>query len=59
MGKFTDEFYDDFYGKQYVAEKERKDNRYKSIIEEFDNLSLEERVNKLIECYAFNEAYRE
>ena len=59
MGKFTDELYDDFYGRQYAAEKERKDNKYKSIIEEFENLSLEEKVSKLIERYAFNEAYCE
>lgn len=55
MGKWTDEF----YGRQYAAEKERKDNKYKSILAEFENLSLEEKINKLIERYAFEQAYCE
>ena len=57
MGKFTDDLYDDFYGRQYAAEKERKDNKYKSIIAEFQGLTLEEKVNKLIERHAFEQAY--
>ena len=58
MGKFTDELYDEIYGKGYKEEKERNDNKYNSIIAEFKNLSLEEKINKLIEHYAFEKAYR-
>ena len=49
---------DDFYDKMYVRERERKDEKYNQIIKEFESLSLEEKVDRLIEIYARERAYR-
>lgn len=54
MGNFDDKFYDEMY----TRERNRKDKRYNEIIQEFENLSLEERVDKLIKIYATEIAYK-
>ncbi|MBP3648563.1 MAG: hypothetical protein J6K73_02150 [Clostridia bacterium] len=59
MGAIANDLSDDFCYQQYATEKRQKDNKYKSILEEFENLTLEEKVDKLIECYAFETAYCE
>lgn len=54
MGNFDDKFYEEMYTREY----NRKDRKYNEIIQEFENLSLEEKVNKLIKIYATEIAYK-
>lgn len=49
---------DDFYSEMYAKERRQKDEKYNRIIKEFESLSLEERVSKLVEIYAKEMAYR-
>ena len=48
---------DDFYDEVYARRNERNRKYYDSIIKSFEDLSLEEKVNKLIEIYAREQAY--
>lgn len=43
-----DNYYDDMFERKYALQEAI----YNSIIEEFENLSLEEKVDKLIKIYA-------
>ena len=49
-------YLDDFYDEMYAREEAKKEAIYNSVIEEFENLSLEEKVDKLIRIYARKEA---
>lgn len=48
---------DDFYTEKYNREYEQKEKRYNQIIQEFEDMSLEEKVNELIEIYAREVVY--
>ena len=50
-------YLDDFYDEMYAREEAMKEATNNSIIREFENLSLEEKVNRLIKIYARKEAY--
>lgn len=50
-------YIDDFYEELSAGRKKREDYTYNNIIESFKDLSLEEKVNKLIEIYASDCAY--
>lgn len=53
MGNFDDEIYNE----RYSNEKQKAQRHYEEIIKSFENMTLEEKVNKLIELYAFDEAF--
>lgn len=48
---------DIFYEEMYAKRLTRKDEHYCRIIKDFENLTLEEKVNKLIRIYATEQAY--
>ena len=50
-------YIDDFYDEMYAREEAMKKATYNSIIREFEDLSLEEKVNRLIKIYARERAY--
>lgn len=53
MGKYED----DYYYEKYEWGRKQKEAQVERIISEFDGLSLEEKVNKLIKIYAHELVY--
>lgn len=49
--------WDDAYKKLWDERRKSQVEKYNEIIEDFKSLSLEEKVNKLIEIYACESAY--
>ena len=54
----SDEIWDNHYDKLYAMKRERYNKEYSKIIAEFDNLTIEESVLKLIQKYADTVASR-
>ena len=48
---------DDFYDEMYAKRNKQKKDSYNKIIKSFETLSLEEKVNRLIEIYATEQVY--
>ena len=48
----SDNAIDEYYGRIYAAKCKARDEKYNQIIQEFESLSLEEKVDKLIKIYA-------
>ena len=48
---------DDYYDRMYESKRRQEDAVYNKIIKEFEDLTLEEKVDRLIKIYATKMAY--
>ena len=50
--------HEEYYGNMYASKRRQQDEIYNRIIADFEALTLEEKVDKLIKIYAAKRAYK-